>query len=272
MKALLCITSIILIMTSCKNDTKDEQGTEPVNALPAPASISYNILNTFPHDPSSFTQGLQWYNNALYEGTGSGNTQDPISRLYKVDLKTGKPVQKLDLPGEYFGEGIPILNDTLYQLTWQNRTGFVYDAKTFKKIRTFSYETDGWGLTNDGSVLIMSDGSSNLYMKDPSTFKTLKILGVQDNNGPVGSLNELEYVDGFIYANIWNSNFIIKIDPSNGHVVGKMDFTGVLEQAAKESPDENRGNVLNGIAYDAEKKSFFITGKMWPVMLEVKLQ
>jgi glutamine cyclotransferase len=272
MKALLCVTSIILLMTSCKNDTKDEQGTEPVNALPAPASISYNIVNTFPHDPSSFTQGLQWYNNALYEGTGSGNKNDSISKLLKVDLKTGKALQKLELPKELFGEGITILNDTLYQITWQDHTAFVYDAKTFKKLKTFTYETDGWGLTNDGTNLIMSDGSSNLHYKDPATFKTIKIVGVTDNNGPVGDINELEYVDGYIYANIWNSNYIIKIDPSNGHVIGRMDFTGVLEQAAKQSPDNNQGNVLNGIAYDAEKKSFYITGKMWPVMLEVKLQ
>jgi glutamine cyclotransferase len=118
----------------------------------------------------------------------------------------------------------------------------------------------------------MSDGSSNLSYRDPATFKTIKILGVTDNNGPVGSLNELEYIDGFIYANIWNSNFIVKIDPSSGHVVGRMDFSGVLEQAAQQTPDSNKGNVLNGIAYDAEKKSMYVTGKMWPVMLEVKLQ
>jgi glutamine cyclotransferase len=118
----------------------------------------------------------------------------------------------------------------------------------------------------------MTDGSSNLYYRDPSTFNTIKIVGVTDNNGPVGSLNELEYIDGFIYANVWLTNYIVKIDPSNGHVVGRLDFTGVLEQAAKQSPDANRGNVLNGIAYDPEKKSLYVTGKLWPVMLEVKLQ
>jgi glutamine cyclotransferase len=259
-------------MTSCKNDTNENNGTEPAYTLTAPALISYNIVNTFPHDPSSFTQGLQWYNNTLYEGTGSGTDNEFESKLMKVDLKTGKPLEVVKLDTSFFGEGITIMQDKVYQITWKNRTGFVYDAKSLKKLNTFTYETDGWGLTNDGTNIIMSDGSSNLYYRDPNTFKTIKIVGVTDNNGPVGSLNELEYIDGFIYANVWLTNYIVKIDPSNGHVVGRLDFTGVLEQAAKQSPDANRGNVLNGIAYDPEKKSLYVTGKLWPVMLEVKLQ
>ena len=257
---------ICFLLINCKNNNN---GDEPdLNVVAAPAAISYNIINTFPHDTSSFTQGLQWYNNSLFEGTGNyGN-----SKLLKVDLQTGKPVKKLALNENFFGEGITILKDTLYQITWQEKTCFVYDSKSLKQITTLPYETEGWGITNDGRNLIMSDGSSNLYYREPSTFRTLKIVGVTDNNGPVGNLNELEYVDGFIYANIWETNYIIKIDPSSGHVAGKLDLSGILEQAAKESPDPMyKGNVLNGIAYNAEKKSFYITGKLWPLVFELKL-
>jgi glutamine cyclotransferase len=272
MKAFICISALLFLMTSCKDDIADDQGTEPANAVAAPTAISYNVVNSYPHDTSSFTQGLQWYNNTLYEGTGSGNFNRNKSKLMRVDLQTGKSLQVVNLDTAYFGEGITILNDTVYQITWEDKTCFVYDVKTLKRIKTFTYETLGWGLTNDGKNLIMSDGTNNLYYRNPSTFQTLKIVGVTDNNGPVASINELEYVDGFIYANIWNTNYIIKIDPSNGHVIGRMDFTGLLEQAAKQTPDPNVGNVLNGIAYDAAKKSFYITGKNWPLLFEVKLQ
>lgn len=258
-------------MSSCNNN-KDEQASNPINMLPPPPAISYSVVNTYPHDTASFTQGLQLYNGILYEGTGGGNPHDTISKLLKTDLKTGKQLQAVKLAPIYFGEGITILNDTLYQITWNNKTCFVYDAKSLKQLKTFNYDSAGWGLTNDSTNLIMSDGSSNLYYKDPTTFKTIKIVGVTDNNGPVASLNELEYVDGFIYANIWNANYILKIDPSNGQVVGRMDFAGLLEQAGQPGPDSNVGNVLNGIAYDAARKSFYITGKLWPLLFEVKLQ
>jgi glutamine cyclotransferase len=145
-------------------------------------------------------------------------------------------------------------------------------AKRFKQIGTFSYENEGWGMTTDGTNLIQSDGTSNLYYREPATFRTLKVVGVTDNNGPVAYINELEYVDGFIYANIWNTNYIVKIDPSNGRVVSKADLSGILEKAVNETPDPNRGNVLNGIAYNEEKKSFYVTGKNWPVMFVVKFQ
>lgn len=257
---------ICFLLSNCKNNNNNDE--TDLNVVAAPAPISYNIINTFPHDTTSFTQGLQWYDNTLFEGTGNYGH----SKLLKVDLQTGKPVKKLDLDKTYFGEGITILNDTLYQITWQEKTCFVYDSKTLKLIKKLSYDTEGWGITNDGHSLIMSDGSSNLYYREPSTFRTLKIIGVTDNNGPVGNLNELEYVDGYVYANIWETNYIVKIDPSNGHVAGKLDLSGILEQAAKESPDPvNKGNVLNGIAYNAGKKSFYITGKLWPLLFEMKL-
>lgn len=269
MKYILPIILSCLFISACKNNENPDESDGNNYTVAAPPAISYNIVNTYPHDTSSFTQGLQWYNNTLYEGTGNYEK----SKLMKVDLKSGKPTQQIKLGDGYFGEGITILKDTVYQITWQEKTCFVYDAKTFKKIKALPYETEGWGITNDGTNLIMSDGTNNLYFRDPSTFRTLKIVGVTDNNGPVAYINELEYVDGFIYANVWQSNYIIKIDPSNGHVVGRMDLAGILEQAAKISPDANiKGNVLNGIAYDPEKKSFYITGKLWPVLFEVKLQ
>jgi glutamine cyclotransferase len=270
MKYILGIILSCTFITACKNNNSStEETTNNPSTVASPQPIAYNIVNTFPHDTSSFTQGLQWYDNTLYEGTGNFGK----SKLMKVDLKTGNPTGQVKLKDVYFGEGITILKDTLYQITWQQKTCFVYDAKTLKQIKTLSYETDGWGITNDGTHLIMSDGSNNIYYRDPATFKTLKIVGVTDNNGPVANINELEFVDGFIYANIWETNYIIKIDPANGHVVGRMDLTGVLEQAAKQSPDPyTKGNVLNGIAYDAAKKSFYITGKLWPVLFEVKLQ
>ncbi len=254
------------IITACNNNKTGEQVIDS-NVVSAPPSISYNIVNTYPHDTTSFTEGLQLYNNELYESTGNKGE----SKLLRVDLKSGKVTQELALNDEYFGEGLTVLRDTIYQMTWQEKVGFVYDAKTFKLIRTFVLDRDGWGMTTDGQYLITSDGTSNIAYREPSTFRTMKIVSVTDNNGPVGNINELELVKGYLYANIWNTNYIVRIDPASGKVVGKMDLSGVLEQAAKQTPDPNRGNVLNGIAYDSVKNSFLLTGKYWPVLLEVKL-
>jgi glutamine cyclotransferase len=268
MKKILGTGILILAMISCKNDSNDDEATVPVNAFTTPANIAFNIINTYPHDTSSFTEGLQWHNNALYESTGNYDA----SKLLKLDLKTGKVDKELALDSMFFGEGITLLNDTLYQMTYKERKVFVYNAKSFKLIKTFENENDGWGMTTDGKDLIVGDGSSNIYYRDPATFKILKIVSVTDNNGPVANINELEYVDGFIFANIWNTDYIVKIDPSSGHVVGRVNLAGILQQAANEIPDPIKGNVLNGIAYNAETKSFYITGKNWPILFEVKFQ
>ena len=267
MKKLLSFATIALFFNACKNEpTENTESTPAAGAIPVPANINYNILATYPHDTSSFTEGLIWQNNVLYEGTGL----EGKSKLLKTDLKNGKINQAVSLSPDIFGEGITILNDKIYQLTWQNHKVYVYDAKTLKKINELTWEHEGWGLTHNGTDLIVSTGDSNLYFVDPETFKVRKIVGVVDNNGPVGNVNELEYVDGFVYANIYLSDYIIKINPENGHIAGKMDLSGILEKLGRQVNKDN-GAVLNGIAYDSTKKSLYVTGKNWPLLFEMKV-
>ncbi|HEX8676194.1 MAG TPA: glutaminyl-peptide cyclotransferase, partial [Segetibacter sp.] len=195
MKKLLVFAVIVLFLEACNNNSSDNNDTPTAtNTISPPPNISYNIVGTYPHDTSSFTEGLIWQNNTLYEGTGL----EGQSRLMKLDIKNGKTTQSISLDPSIFGEGITMLNNKIYQLTWQNHKVYVYDAKTLKKLKELSWEHDGWGLTNNGSDLIISTGDSNLYFVDPETFKIRRIIGVSDNNGPVGNLNELEYVDSVI--------------------------------------------------------------------------
>jgi len=268
MKKIFTSASFILIFfANCKNNSSADASSEStINTIAAPANISYNIVASYPHDTSSYTQGLIWQNNNLYEGTGL----EGESHLLKVDLKSGKPEQSISLDPSVFGEGITIFNDKIYQLTWQTNKVYAYDQKTFKKIKEFTWEHEGWGLTHNDKELIITTGDSNLYFVDPETFKLLRIVGVTDNNGPVGNLNELEYINGFVFANIYLTDYIIKIDPANGHVIGKLDLSGLLEKSGKQV-DKERGYVLNGIAYDSTKNSFYITGKKWPVLYEMKI-
>jgi glutamine cyclotransferase len=266
MKKLIAFAGLTIFLHACSNNDADNNDTTTASSIPAPANISYNILATYPHDTASYTQGLIWQDNTLYEGTGL----EGESKLLKVDLKNGKANQELSLAPDIFGEGISILNNKIYQLTWQNHKVYVYDAKTFKKIKELTWDHEGWGLTNNGTDLIVSTGDSNLYFVDPETFKVRKIVGVTDNNGPVGNLNELELIDGFVYANIYLTDYIIKIDPNSGHIVGKMDLSGLLEKSGKQVNKE-QGFVLNGIAYDSAKKSLYVTGKKWPLMFEMKV-
>lgn len=266
MKKLLFFTFTALFFAACNSNSSGDNDTVAVpNAIPPPANITYNIVAAYPHDTSAFTEGLIWHDNALYESTGL----EGQSRLMKIDIKNGKPGNSVSLDPSVFGEGITILNDKIYQLTWQNHKVYVYDAKTLKKLKELTWEHDGWGLTNNGTDLIISTGSSNLYFADPETFKIRKIVGVSDNNGPIGNLNELEYVNGVIYANIYLSDYIVKIDPANGHVVGKLDLSGLRGKAAAQV-DTDKDNVLNGIAYDSTKNSMYITGKNWPLIFEMK--
>jgi len=265
MKKLFLIVAIASMAACNYTDTNNGQITVN-NGIPAPAPVTFKVVATYPHDTTFYTEGLQLYNNELFESTGNYG----VSKLIKTDLATGKPTKEILLDTLYFGEGLTVLNDTIYQMTYRENTCFVYDAN-FKLIRTMKYDTEGWGMTTDGRQLIASDGTSNLYYRDPATFANKKIVGVSDNNGPVANINELEYIDGFIYANVWNTNYILKIDPSNGHVVGRMDFTGLLEKSGYPGATYEKGNVLNGIAYDPAKKTLLITGKLWPLIYEVKL-
>jgi glutaminyl-peptide cyclotransferase len=227
-----------------------------------PFNYSYKIVNTYPHDSNAFTQGLVWENGFLYEGTGL----EGHSSLRKVDLTSGKPQQQYNLPDRYFGEGIAIFNDTIVQLTYKSGVGFVYDKETFNLLRQFSYKTEGWGLTNNDKELIMSDGTDTLYFLNPKNFHTIGQLKVKDKGRPVRMINELEYVDDNIYANIWQTDTIIIISPLNGQVIGQIDLTGLLSKEQHQGAD-----VLNGIAYDAQNKRLFVTGKFWPSLFEIKI-
>lgn len=234
-----------------------------VSAQPV-ANYTYRVINTYPHDPDAYTQGLVFENGTLYEGTGLIGR----STLRRVDLKTGNVLQSRDLPSNVFGEGIAILNSRIFQLTWQSQIGYVYDRDSFELLGEFGYQTEGWGITHDGTHLIMSDGTATLRFWDPNTFAELGRIEVRDENGPVNRLNELEYIDGMIYANVWMTDRIAQIDPQTGRVLGWIDLTGLL--SPEDRPIEG-GGVLNGIAYDAASKRLFVTGKLWPKLFEIEL-
>ena len=269
MKRFLAIATTTILFAACSNNKagdNDNNASISANTIALPVNINYNIIASYPHDTASYTQGLIWQNNSLFEGTGL----EGQSKLMKIDIKNGKAVQSISLDPTVFGEGITILNDKIYELTWVSHVVYVYDAKTFKKIKEFAWDHEGWGVTHNGKELIVSTGDSNLYFVDPETFKLLRIVGVTDNNGPVGNLNELEYVGGYVYSNVYLTDMIVKIDPSNGHVIGKLDLTGLLEKSGKQV-NKQEGYVLNGIAYDSAKNSLYITGKKWPLLYEMKV-
>jgi len=222
----------------------------------------YKIVHTYPHDPQAYTQGLIYHEGFLYESTGLFGK----SSLRKVELTTGKVLQRIDLPEAYFGEGIVLWKDKLIQLTWQSKIGFVYDRATFKQLSTFTYSREGWGITHDGKHLIESDGSSTLYFWDPETFKEIRHLDVDDKGVPVSNLNELEYIRGEIYANQYQTDRIARISPTTGHVIAWIDLRGLLTSAERSQTD-----VLNGIAYDEKQNRLFITGKQWPKLFEIEM-
>jgi len=227
-----------------------------------PRQYTYTVVNEFPHDINAFTQGLVIDNGILYEGTGL-NRQ---STLRRVDMDTGEVLQLYELSDEFFGEGITVFGDRIIQLTWQSHIGFVYNKTTFEPIQNFTYPTQGWGITHDGTHLIMSDGSANLYFLDPETFERTGQIAVNDAGSPVTELNELEYIKGEIHANILGEKRIAIINLQTGNVRAWIDLTGV---AAMENT--GGGKVLNGIAYDANEDRLFVTGKMWSKLYEIQL-
>lgn len=279
MKPILLLPLICLLFAACANNDGGSATTNNSPAEAAPPLIGFSVVNTFPHDTGFYTEGFELHDGVLYESSGSGTAdaddQTPPfpSAFGAVDHATGKVAIKAALDNKkYFGEGITFFGGKVYQLTWKNQQGFVYDAKTFKKLGEFSYTGEGWALTHDSTHLIMSDGSSNLRFIDPTSIpgqiKVVNIVGVSDNNGPVGDINELEYANGFIYANQYRSNYILKIDPSNGKVLAKMDLSKLDAEARSKYPN---AEVLNGIAYDAAKGTFLVTGKNWPLIYEIRL-
>ena len=224
---------------------------------------SYRIVHVYPHDATAFTQGLVFVNGMLYESTG----QYGQSSLRMVDLASGRVLQKHDLSAKYFGEGLTDWKSQLIQLTWQSHLGFAYDTFSFRVVRTFTYLWEGWGLTHDSRHLILSDGSSVLHLLDPSTFKPAANIHVTADGQPVLNLNELEYIHGEIYANIWETNRIARISPTTGKVLGWIDLSGLRPP----STQQNDNAVLNGIAYDSQHDRLYVTGKLWPNLYEIKL-
>lgn len=249
-------------------DDNNENNNSGEDYIKAPVNLAFQVVNQFPHDTAAFTEGFTFYEGELYESTGAPDSPSTNGTwIAKLDIATGRYDRKVDLGSSYFGEGITFLNDKVYQLTWTSKVGFVYDAKTFKKLREFKYASEGWGLTNDGQHLIMSTGSSNLYYLGPDSLNFIKMVAVQDNKGYVPNLNELEYIDGFIYANQWQTPYILKIDPATGHVVGKIDLTKQVTEISHKYPDALE---LNGIAYDSSSRKTYITGKKWPFIYEIR--
>lgn len=233
-------------------------------AAKPPPVYGYEVVNAFPHDAEAFTQGLIFHDGALVESTGL----ERRSTLRRVELQTGKVLQKVDVPRDFFAEGLTLFNGKLYQLTWKGEKGFVYDPQTFEKTGEFTYTGEGWGLTHDAESLILSDGSDKLRFIDPSTYRVRRTVGVADGGRPVFALNELEYVRGEVYANVWHKNLIARIDPQTGRVKGWIDLSGLLRPGETTDPEA----VLNGIAYDEAGDRLFVTGKLWPKLFEVRLK
>lgn len=240
----------------------------PSQPYPAPTNAtiptaSYQIVNQYPHDPAAFTQGLLWHDGYLYEATGLYGH----SSLRQLQVETGEVQQQATLPAEFFGEGLALWQDQLIQLTWREQTAVVFDLGTFTEQHSFSYEGEGWGLTHDGRRLIMSDGSNQLTFRDPTTFAELGRVAVFAGNTAVNRLNELEYINGEVWANVWQTDRIARIDPDSGQLLGWVDLTGLRPSETRNDPDA----VLNGIAYDEVNGRLFVTGKRWPTLFEIML-
>lgn len=259
----------LLFFTACNGGGSDKPVIDDSIAKMATKNISYTITAQYPHDTSAFTEGLQVYNGKLYEGTGMENE----STLRITDIKTGRVEKKHSYTDPViFGEGIQVFKGKIYQLTWKNHIVYVYDEKNIDQpVKTLKWPYEGWGMTNNGTDLIISDGTANLYFVNPDDFRIKSTIGVTDNSGPVINLNELEYINGFVYANVYGSDFIVKIDPSSGHVEGKITLAGLPEQYFPTQSVFGRTDVLNGIAYDSISKKMYVTGKRWPLMFELTL-
>jgi len=268
--------SVMLIRCGTGENNNESKAEDNSVSIAEPKTISYSVLNAYEHDTAAFTQGLEMYKGQLYESTGLQKR----SSLRKVDLKSGKVLIKKAIDTPYFAEGITILNDTIYQLTWSNKVVFLYRLKDLAPIGKINWNGEGWGITNDGKNLYISDGSDKIYIVRPGDLKLQRVLSVQDNSGPVNNLNELEFINGHIFANRWQYNYIVQINPSNGQVTGKIDMTDFLSKNSKTdityltrpgSTGDQMGGVLNGIAWDSASGRMLVTGKLWPYIFEIKV-
>ncbi|MDF2450138.1 MAG: hypothetical protein K0R26_2642 [Bacteroidota bacterium] len=266
-----CVFGVILTMTSCGPDKpKQTESVSFEDPTPKTPEIKFTVERQYPHDVNSFTEGLLFHKGQLFESTGSPDNLPQTKSVFgMVDLETGKINVKAEIDRNiYFGEGITFLNGKVYQLTYKNQTGFIYDATSFKNLGKFSYTNrEGWGLTTDGTHLIMSDGTSYLTFIDPTNFSVVKTLDVAEIGRVQEHLNELEFIKGYIYANIWTTNLIVKIDPNTGDIVGKMDLSSLLYESKVRNPDALE---TNGIAYDSLSNKVMVTGKLWPTIYEIK--
>jgi glutaminyl-peptide cyclotransferase len=260
---LFVLAAVAMISLVSCGDTKPK-----VEAVRDSLALEYTVINTLPHNVEAFTEGLEVYNGKILESTGQNNT----SWIAEVNPGSGEHDKKVILDRQYFGEGITVLNNKLYQLTYKHNIGFIYDARTYKQIGEFPFATstkEGWGMTHDNTHLILSDGSERLYYLDSATLKNVKTISVTNNGNKLKQVNELEFVDGYIYANIWQTNFIVKINPVNGNVVGRLDLSRLNNEIKSLYP---QALELNGIAYDKNSKSFLVTGKFWPKAYLIKIK
>lgn len=262
---LILVLLLSLVSLQCNSGTTNTNA--PRNDSPENAVVQnfgYEIVNIWPHDPSAFTQGLVFLDGKMIESTG----QVGRSSLRNVEIQTGRILKKIDVPPPYFAEGITLLNNKIYQLTWEQQLGFIYDAQSFEKLGEFKYDGEGWGLTTDGRSLILSDGSNRIRFIDPDSFQVTKTIAVMDAKVPVRDLNELEFVNGEIYANIWHDDRIAVVNPQTGRVKAWINLAGLLQPGDVQDPEA----VLNGIAYDQSTERFFVTGKLWPKLFELKIK
>ncbi len=265
--ALAAVVFVSSAFAACGRDAASADSTTSTNSsAPSQRTPTYvaEVVQAWPHDPEAFTQGLVWNNGTLFESTG----QVGKSSLREVELKTGRVLRKRDVPEPYFGEGLVLVGQSLFEITWTSGIAFEYDAKSFAPIKQFKYEGEGWGLATDGTSIIMSDGTAVLRWRDASTFAVQKSVTVTDHGTPVTQLNELEWVKGEIWANVWQSDQIVRIDPVTGNVRGWIDLAGILPAMDRRGSED----VLNGIAYDAKADRLFVTGKLWPKLFEITLK
>lgn len=253
------LTLGLLAFCACKDNGRKDVIDQPPR--PVAPVVTVDVIRSFPHDTSAYTQGLVWHDGFLYESTG----RTGHSSLRKVQLDSGKVLRRIDIPSPTFSEGLALFGGRLYQLTWQDQVGFIYELDTFRRVGTFPYEGEGWGLTTDGHALILSDGSNQLRFLDPNGFRVLRTVNVMDGTEYVNDLNELEWVKGEVWANVWHTDRIARIDPQSGKVKGWVDLTGVM------GPQPDPEAVSNGIAYDAEHDRLFVTGKLWPALFEIRV-
>ena len=262
---------LLLLLSSCRGTnvpTTIQVVSTTDNGMPAePPLYTYEIVKTYPHDPKSFTQGLVFDNGIFYESAGLNAAHSGHSTLRKVEVATGKVLKLVDVPEPYFAEGLALFEGKLFQLTWQHHKGFIYDRDTFAAQGEFNYSGEGWGLTQDDKSLILSDGTHQLRFLDPVTFQEQRRISVVDRAGPVDELNELEYVKGEIFANVWMEDRIVRVDPKDGKILGWIDMRGL-----KDEQDGPEADVLNGIAYDAAQDHLYVTGKKWSKLFEIRLK